>query len=70
MIFLMLYSIDSSNLTVWLTLLPEIQDTTLIVIVCCTGCDVIGFEINLGFLIKLILDRNMATTQRLKLQTS
>ena len=47
-IFLMLYSINSSN---WVTLLHEILDNICIAVVCFSGYDIMNFEINLIFLI-------------------
>ena len=51
--FLMLYSINWPNFIVWLPLLLEILGNMCITIICSPGCDVIKFEINLIFLIKL-----------------
>ena len=52
-IFLLFYSIIRKNLTVLLPLLREILCNMCFVIVCETGCEVIIFEIDLIFLIKL-----------------
>ena len=49
--FLLLYSINWPNLTVWLSLLLEILGNMCKGIVCFLVCDVINFEINLLFLI-------------------
>ena len=49
---LMLYSINWPNLIVWLPLLLEILGNMCIAIVYYPGCDVMGFEINLIFLIE------------------
>ena len=50
--FLILYSINWPNFSVWLPLLHEILSNMCITIVCQSGCDVIKFEINIIFLIK------------------
>ena len=50
--FPMLYSNNWPNSIAWLLLLHEIMDSMCIGIVCCPGCYVIIFEINLIFLIK------------------
>ena len=52
-IFLLLYSYSWSNFIIWLPLLREILDKICIASVCKPGCDIISFEINLIFLIKL-----------------
>ena len=52
-IFFLLHSIKWPNIIVWLLMLREILGNRCIVIVCWPGCDVICFEINLIFLIKL-----------------
>ena len=49
----MLHSNNWPNFIVWLLLLLEILSNIFITIVCQPGCDVIKFEINLIFLIKL-----------------
>ena len=51
--FLMLYSINWPNFTVWLSLLLEILDNMCIALVSEPGYGVMNFEINLIFLIKL-----------------
>ena len=48
----MLYSTNCSNFIVRLHLIPEILDIICIVTICCPGCDIMNFEINLNFLIK------------------
>ena len=50
-IFLMLYSNNWHNFIVWLPLLLEIWGNMCIAIIYYPGCDVMGFEINLIFLI-------------------
>ena len=50
--FLMLYSIKWPNFIVWLSLLLEILSNISIATVCYPGCEVMGFETNLIFLIK------------------
>ena len=52
-IFLMFYVTNWPNFIVWLTILLKIMHNMWITIVCEPGCDVINFEINLIFLIKL-----------------
>ena len=56
--FLMLYFINWPKFIAWLPLLLEILDNI--------GCDVINFEINLIFLIKLLLYINKKSRQKLK----
>ena len=51
--FVFLYSINWSSFIVWLLLLREILGNMYIVFVCKPGCDVMNFEINLIFLIRL-----------------
>ena len=51
--FLMVYSINSLNFTVWLLSVLKILSNVYIAIVFFPGCDVINFEINFVFLIKL-----------------
>ena len=48
-VFLMLHSINWSNLIVWLPLLHEILDNMCIAILCFPDCDVINFEIKRSF---------------------
>ena len=52
-IFLLLYSINGPNFIVWLPLLRGILGNLHTVIVCWSGSDVINFETNVIFLIKL-----------------
>ena len=52
-IFLMLYSVNWPYFIVWLPLLLEILGSMCMAIICVPGCDVINFEINFIFLIKL-----------------
>ena len=51
--FFILYSINWPNFIVWLPVILELLDNIFIEIICFPGCDVINFEINLTFLIKL-----------------
>ena len=64
--FLMLYSTNWSNFIVWMPLFLEIMDNICVVIICQPGCDVIKFQINLIFLIKLFCC--MTKNSRLKLK--
>ena len=52
-LFLLLYSINWPNSIVWLPLLREILGNMCIAVVSYPGCDVIYFEINFTFVIKL-----------------
>ena len=52
--FLMLHSINWPNFIFWLPLLFKVLGNMCVAIVCFPGCDVINFEINLIFLIKLL----------------
>ena len=52
-IFLMLYSINCPNFIIWLPLLIEILTNMCIAIFYDPDCDVMDFEINIIFLIKL-----------------
>ena len=52
-IFLMFYSINWPNFTVWLPLFLVTSSNMGIIIVCSLVCDVINFKIDLSFLIKL-----------------
>ena len=52
-IFLALNCINWPYFTAWLSLPVEILDSMCIVIICCSVRDVINFEVNLSFLIKL-----------------
>ena len=62
-VFLLLYSINWPNFIVWLYLLCDILGNMCIAIVCWPGCDVISFEINQSFLIRLffLYDQNIKT---------
>ena len=51
-IFLLLYSINWPNFTVWFSLLCEILGNMCIAIACKPGCENMNFEVNLIFLIK------------------
>ena len=56
--FALLCSINWPNFTVWLPLLCEILGNMCIAIVCKPGCDVMNFEANLIFIIKLFFLHN------------
>ena len=61
-LFLLLYSINWPNFVFWWSLLCEIFGNMCIVIGCYPGCNVINFEINPTFLIKLFFqsqDKNL-----------
>ena len=62
-VFLLLYSINWPNFIVWFHLLCDILGNMCIAIVCWPGCDVISFEINQSFLIRLffLYDQNIKT---------
>ena len=64
--FLMLCSINWPNFIVWFPLFLEILGNMCIAIVCWPGCDVINFNINLIFLIKLFLYMTKMSRQKLK----
>ena len=64
--FLMLYSTNWSNFIVWMSLLLEIMDNICVVIICQPACDVIKFQINLIFLIKLFCCMTKNSRQKLK----
>ena len=66
-LFLMLYFINWPNFNVWLSLLLEILSNMSIVIVYLPGCDVINFEINLNFLIKLFFYKTKKSRQNLNI---
>ena len=51
--FLIIHSINRLNFIVWLSLLLHILGDVCITVVCYPGCNVIKFDINLIFLIKL-----------------
>ena len=55
---LLLCSFTWPKFIVWLSLLFEILGNMWIAIVCSSGCDVMNFEINLVFLIKLFSVHN------------
>ena len=57
-IFLLLYSIHWPNFIVWFPLLCEILDNMCIAIFCKPRCDIMNFEVNLIFLIKLFFLHN------------
>ena len=65
-IFLMLHSINWPNFIVSLPFLLEILCNMCVAIVCFPGCDVINFEINLIFLIKLFWCMTKKSRQKLK----
>ena len=50
--FLVLYLINWTNLILWLSVRLKIFGNMYIVIICFSVCDVINFEINIGFVIK------------------
>ena len=52
-IFLTRYFDNWLNFIAWLSFLLEILGNMCIVIICCSVCEVINFEVNLSFLIKL-----------------
>ena len=52
-IFLTRYFDNWLNFIAWLSFLLEILGNMCIVIICCPVCEVINFEVNLSFLIKL-----------------
>ena len=62
--FIILYSINWLNFLIWLPLLLKILGYICVAILCYPGCDVLKFEINLIFLIKLFF--YMAKTSRQK----
>ena len=64
--FLMLCSIIWPNLIAWLPLLLEMLVNMCIAIICLSGCDVIDFEINLIFLIKLFSYMTKKSRQKFK----
>ena len=55
-VFLMLYSVNQLEFTVWLLLLLEILDNMCIVVTCSSVCDVINFETKLSVLINPFYD--------------
>ena len=65
-IFLMLFSINWPNFIFWLPLLLEILANMCIVIICRPVCDIINFEINLGFLIKPFFYKTKLSGQKRK----
>ena len=62
-IFLLLCSVNWPNVIVYFFLLCEILSNICIAIVCKPGCDVLNFEVNLIFLIKLFFqhEQNVVT---------
>ena len=52
-IFVTLHFIKWPNLIAWLPLLLEILGNMYIIVICCPVCDILSFEINHSFLIKL-----------------
>ena len=57
-IFLTLYSINRPIFIDWLPLSFEILDNMfIIIIICCSACDVINVEIKLSFLINLLAQK-------------
>ena len=65
-IFLMVCSISWSNFIVCLPLLLEILGNIYILIICFLGCDVMNFEINPIFLIKLLFYMTKKSRQQPK----
>ena len=65
-IFLMLYYIKWPNLFFRLPLIFEILDSMCIAIICCLVSDIINFEINLNFLIKLLFYRTKMSGKKWK----
>ena len=51
-IFLVLFFINLPNFIAWLFLRLEMLGNICIIIICCTVCEIISFEINLSFPIK------------------
>ena len=66
-LFLLIYSIDWPNFIVWLPLLCEILGNTCLAIASKPGCDVMNFEVNLIFLIKLFFlhDQKVVTKSKI-----
>ena len=64
-IFLLSRYLNWRSFIVWLSLLCEISGNMCIGIVCKPGCDVMNFEANLTFLIKLLFlhDQNVVTRE-------
>ena len=65
-IFPLLCSINWRNFTVWLPFLCEILGNMCIAIVCKPGCDVMNFEANLIFIIKLFFLHKQNFVTKLK----
>ena len=66
-IFLLLYSINWPNVIVWLLLLCEIFGNMCIAFVCKQSCDVMNFEINLIFLIRLLFLHDQKVVTKTKI---
>ena len=60
------FSINSPNLIDWLSLLLEILGNMCIATVCFPGFDIIKFEINLTFLIRLLVKMTKKSRQKFK----
>ena len=66
-IFFMSYSINWPSFILWLLLLLETLDNFYIATICCPVCDVINFEINLGFFIKPFFYKTKKSWQSLNI---
>ena len=64
--FFMLHSVNWPTFIAWLFLLLEILGNMCIAIVCFPDCDVINFEINLIFLIRLFFSLTKKSRQKFK----
>ena len=62
----MLYSINWPSFIVWLPLLLEVLGNMCIAIICFLVDEVINFEINLGFLKKLLSYMTKKSVQKFK----
>ena len=63
--FFMLYYINWPNVIVWLSLLFQIL-ANMCITICFQGCDVIDFEIDIIFLIKLFFYMTKKSRQKFK----
>ena len=63
---LMLYSNNCQNFITWLLLLLEILSNMCIAIVCWPGCDVMDFEINFIFVMKIFFLHDQKVMTKLK----
>ena len=64
--FVIVYSIKEPNYMVWLFLLLAIHYNIWIVIISCSACDVIIFQINLNFLFEPFLYKTKKSGQKCK----